>query len=226
MIKPILRQDIFKTNRNILSLIGELQNAMYQDDDFENEYEKLQYQTSFDVLNLQIESTEQFYSIIDFPHDNIDTYTSTLSKKLLHLLKKLHTKELYIVSGLKNNLTGAKRNKYKPLKDSVIRFEKLSGIENYDEAFELDLDDLPQCIETFFWLQRCDPSSPEFLYFVDKSDRFAFNICRYGNIHITEFEEELITTELLDKQGWEIITERCREKFSESTAIKGRKLNI
>lgn len=226
MIKPILRQEIFISNKNITSLIHELQKAIHEDDDnFENEKDKAEYDAQFDVLKIENERIKQYSSIIDFPHDNITTYTAVLSEKLIHLLQKLSIKELYIISALKWNLLGTKKNNYAPLKESRERFEKLIEKGNHDEAFVVDMEDLSQCVETFFWLERCDPSSPEYLFFTDKEDRFAFTLCKYGNLHVTEFESEIFTEDILKENGWYIVDERCAEKFSETSAIEGRKLN-
>ena len=226
MIKTVLRQEIFTINKNITSLIHELQMEMYEDDDnFEDEEGKAEYDAQFDALDIRLEQPKQYNSIIDFSHDDIFTYTATLSEKLVNLLRKLSIKELYIISVLKMELLGAKKNNYIPLKESVKRFEKLINNSNHNEAFELDLENLPQCIETFFWLQRCDTSSPEYLFFIDKEDRFAFTICRYGNLHTTEFETEILTEDILNDTGWYFVNERCYEKFSETNVIDGRKFD-
>lgn len=122
------------------------------------------------------------------------------------------------------NLLGAKKNNYPPLKESRKRFERLIGKSNCNEALLIDLEDFSQCIDTFFWLERCDPSSPEFIFFADKEDRFAFTLCKYGNLHITEFENEILTEEILNGTDWYFLDERCYNIFSETSTIEGRRI--
>lgn len=224
MIKPVLRQEIFTSNKNITSLIHELQKAMHEDDDnFENEYEKTKYDAQFDLLDSNIKKSKQHNFVIDFSHNDLTTYTAVLSEKLLNLLTILSIKELYIISDLKWNLLGTKKNNHPPLKESRKRFEKLIKKGNHDEAFVVDMENLPQCLETFFWLERCDPTSPAYIFFTDKEDRFAFTLCKYGNLHVTEFETEILTEDILIETGWHIVDEICSEKFSKTSAIEGRK---
>lgn len=224
MIKQVLRQDILNSNTNIASYIHELQSVMHEDDEdgFENAKEKDKYDAQFDILEIPFERSAYHHKPIGFDHENLSTFTLILSEKIITLLTTLNISELYIVSHLKMELLGARKNKYKPLKDSVARFEKLTGIPNTKESFEVDLEDLPQCIETFFWIERCDSSGPEFLFFCDKEDRFAFYLCKDANIHTLSHKDDYLNDDLLLSQGWHVIEGNCHDSFTNDGAIEGR----
>jgi hypothetical protein len=219
MIKQVLRTEIFESNNNITAVIKDIQIAFSNEDD-EFEEEEVDTIVINDVIDILVKNVEQHCNVISFDHSDIETFTAQLSKRLIGLLEILDIRELYIISHLKMNLLGNKNNNYKPLKNARMRFEKLTGMSNNDEAFEVDLIDFPQCIETFFWLQRCDPTTPEYLFFASKKDDFVFYICKYGKVHTIEFEKEILTPEILEKTGWQFINEQCFDTFSESNAIK------
>lgn len=225
MIKQVLRTEIFESNNNITAVIKDIQIA-FSDEDDEFEEEEVDAIVINDAIDILVKNVEQHCNVISFNHSDINTFTAHLSKRLISLLEILDIRGVYIISHLKMNLLGSKTNTYKPLKNARLRFEKLTGMSNNDEAFEVDLIDLPQCIETFFWLQRCDPSTPEYLFFASKKDDFVFYICKYGKVHTIEFEKEILTPEILEKTGWQFMDEQCFDTFSESNAIKGRVFNI
>lgn len=225
MIKQVLRTEIFENNNNIAVVIKEFQDFLIFDYD-ETEEEIAERIASHDAVNILVEKVKEHYSVISFNHSDINTFTAELSKRLIGLLEILDISEFYIISHLKMNLLGSKNNNYKPLKNARLRFEKLTGMPNNDEAFEVDLIDLSQCIETFFWLERCDPSAPEYVFFANKNDDFAFYLCKYGKVHTIEFAKEILTPEILENTGWQFLNERCGDNFSEDNAIKGRRLSL
>lgn len=123
-------------------MIQELQHSMHEEDGFETEEDKVEYDGQFDALNLDCKHVEQFNCVLQFPHDAIDTYTSALSDKIARLLETNAVESLYIISTFKMKLFGAKRNNSVSLKESLLRFEKLTGIKNTKEALEVDIEQL------------------------------------------------------------------------------------
>jgi len=230
MIKPVLRTEIFEKNRNITAFIQSIQKSFDTANDesyiYESEQERTDEIAMLDTLKISVRKVKEHYNVISFDHSDINTFTEQLSKRLIDLLTVLGIREMYIISHLKMDLLGRKINTYKPLKNSRLRFEKLIGIPNNDEAFEVDLIDLSQCIETFFWLERCDPSAPEYVFFTNKEDDFAFYLCKHGKVHTTAFEKETLTQEILERTGWQFLDERCDDNFTEDNAIKGRRLSF
>jgi len=226
MVTKISRLDVLNNN-NIAVVISEIQKVMYDDDpeNYLTESDRVDQLKSFDATGLITKPVEQFYSIISFEHSDIKTFTNELTAKILALLNLFNTTDIFIISHLKFNLFGKLKNKYPPLKNALEKTKKLLGSLNYDEAFQISLEDLHSFVETFFWIERCDPSAPEYIYFADLDDRFAFHFCKHGNIHLIEFENEIINTEILSSSNMYFVND-CWEQFSSKPGIEGRALSL
>ena len=226
MILKTERLEVLKNNNNIAVIISELQKVMYNDiDDFETESDRYNYLNSFDAIGLISQPVEQFYSIISFDHSDIKTFTKELTVKINILLSLMNSNELFIISHLKFNIFGTLKNNYPPLKDALQKTKRLLGTLNYDETLKISLEDLPLLVETFFWIERCKPSAPEYIYFADVNGSFAFHLCKYGNIHFIEFENAVINDDVLSDFKM-YFTDGCKEQFLNKPGIEGRVLSF
>ncbi|MEB2777665.1 hypothetical protein SYJ56_20285 [Algoriphagus sp. D3-2-R+10] len=81
-------------------------------------------------------------------------------------------------------------------------------------------------IEVFFWTVRCDPNTAKYILFFDTDEQLKFNICKYGNLHLTEFKQEKLTQEVLESLGWTVITGREYDQFTEDGGIEGRMISM
>jgi hypothetical protein len=124
----------------------------------------------------------------------------------------LNSTELFIISHLKFNIFGTLKNDFSPLKNALKKAKSLIKNLNYDEAFKVSIEDLPTFIETFFWLERSDPSAPEYIYFADVSGQFTFYLCKDGYIHFIEFENEIINAAILSSLDMYFV-DKCNVKF-------------
>lgn len=127
-----------------------------------------------------------------------------------------------MIGDVKLEFVGNPDNRYKPFQKAIKSFAELTGDIKYDEALIVDIKSLPKLIEIAFWMQRCDSSCPEFIYFADAKERLAFNICKSGSIHIIEFDCDIITNEIIEGLGMYFVKGHCEEKFSASSKIEGR----
>jgi len=93
----------------------------------------------------------------------------------------------------------------------------------YEQAFKINLIDLPTLIEIVFWIERCDARAPEFIYFSDVNERIAFYLCKYGGIHVIQYGERIVSDELIESLDMYFINDHCEEKFSSSSKIEGRR---
>ncbi len=228
MIQFITRKKVFETNATVAFEISTLQKAMFEDDIdlFENEQNKSAYEDLFDCKDLITEKVERFYKVLSFDHAEIKTFTKIISEKLVLLLTAVEIKKLIVVAHLKQNLFGANlQHKYPPVKKAFNNLEKITQSRNYKEAFKIDIEDLTAFIEIFFWIERCDASVPEYVFFFDEANRFAFNLCKDGNVHTIEFDREILSDSLLKEKQWYTIDGRCFDNFSKDGKIKGRITN-
>ena len=224
MIKPVTRDFVFKNFAAITSEIAEIQTAMFDDDPdyFLKDDDRQWYYDTHDAIALEAKKIKKYYSVISFDHTQITTFTDELSKKMVYLLNQLNIEEVVMIGHVKLEFVGNPDNKYKPFQKAIKSFAELTGEIKYDEALIVDMKSLPKLIEIAFWMERCDSSCPEFIYFSDVKERLAFYICKSGGVHIIEFDCDIVTDEVIEGLGMYFVKGRCEEKFSDSSKIEGR----
>jgi hypothetical protein len=228
MIELIERDDIFANYKIIASKIAEIQKIYYDDDIYsglEDENERIIYKNIFDAMDHDIfplNDNEKIFTAES--HMDIRTFPQKIYNLLLHFFEEISVKELFIISALKTNYFMALFNKYKHLVKAYKELEKIVGEKNYDGAFYVS-NLTEEIIFIIFWLCRCCPEMDTILIF-DKMERYYFNICKYGNIHFTELNGNIISNEILEKIGFKIVNGKEMDNFSEDGIIKGRRIKI
>jgi hypothetical protein len=214
MIRKAERKTIFSKHKTIAGEISEIQKVMCDDsDDFESEEERKQYLSQFDLLHEPENSGKSFHNIISFDHSDLKTYPKKLSGKLIALFSELNAADFLIVSHLKTNLFGNTNTNHPQLKQAYGKLKQILGSNYYDEALKIGIQDLEILIPIIFWMQRIDPSSPEYIYFFDEKNRFSFYICKYGKVHTIAYQEDVFTTDLLKKNHWKN-TDECKSDLN------------
>ena len=229
MILQLKRKEIFKHKKIIASEIKFIQQAIFDEDILgfcESEVEKNEYLERFDSINLDASKVNNFNKLIGLDHFEITTYVKKLSEKLIELFNYLNATNFYIISHLKIDFFGNLKNKYKPLVKAYQKLEIIVGKATYNEAFEINTSSLKEFLEILFWTSRCDPSTAEYVFIFDKEERFQFHLCKYGNIHLTEYNNELLSKELIEKSDLKLIEGDEYDKFGTEGKIEGRKLKL
>lgn len=227
MIEKIDRNIILERHENIASQISGMQRAFYDEDDLnscETDEEKKEYLSSYDAVNIYKDSKKSFNNTISFDYSDIETFTKVLTQNLTKLLSEFKIEKLIIITHFKMNFFGNLKIKHKHLKSAYDNLSKIVGCSSYEEAFKIDIEDLFNFIDSFFWMERIDGSAPEYIYFFDEKERLGFNLCRHGKVHTIEFDREILTPKVLNKYGWENVND-CSDTFNE-IKIKGRKIKV
>lgn len=229
MTRLIDRTTVFAQHKNIAAEISEMQKAFY-DDDYralcETEAEHQEYQDLFDLRHLSLPKNNKAYKVIAFNYSELKTYTRSLADKLKKLSIATGINNFIVVAHFKMPFAGNIQNKYPPLQKAFKKFESITGNINYHDAIEVDLDSLFDLVDIAFWVERCDASGPEYIFFHDTVGRLSFNICKHGNVHLLEYEKETLSEEMLQLHGWHVMDDRCYDKFTTDGRIKGRRLKI
>lgn len=229
MITLLDRKIVFKKYKKIASKISEMQGAFY-DEDYLKKFcktkkDKDKYLSLFDIKDLKLPNVEKTYKTISFDYDDIKTFTKALSDRLKKLLQQLNVKKLVVVAHYKMPFVGNTDNKYPPLQKAFRKLESITNEIKYENAFETDLETLFDLVDVAFWIERCDPSGPEFIFFHDIKEKLSFNICQYGSVHITEYERKRLTKKTLEQNGCYLVN-GCFDRFSSDGRIKGRRLKL
>ena len=227
MVKLIERKDIFSYFKVIASEIAKIQNIFYDHDlylDLEDDNDKKIYRAAFDALNYEKNQQNCDIKILTIEHNNIKTYSKVLHETISKLFNSISVKEIFIISGLKINFFNSFYNKYKPLTKAYKKLEEITNVKYYDEA--LCLNELSEEItDIIFWLARCCPDMDNIIIF-DNLERYHFNICEYGNIHLTELNGNKISEEVIAKIGLKCIEGEEYDHFSNNETINGRRIRI
>lgn len=198
------------------SEISRIQKEMYDPDELdfcENEAEKIKYLQSFDALLLPESNAVSYYKVISFHHSNLGTFTAELAQRLARLMEAASLEPSLVVTHLKTSIVRGNRRGHS-IGNALRRFSGVFPEPDFENAFRTDSGDFAKLIDVFFRLLRSEPTAPEYIFFTDRHDRFAFFLCRYGNVHTVEFGKEILTPELLADGQWFEVTTRCYEKFS------------
>lgn len=223
------RNEIVKAKRIIGSELTKIQNMFFDEEmlqHYKDDNEELLYWDMFDHYEKDEIEYSTFNKIIRLGHNNIDTFTNRLTEKLIELFQYINATEFIIISHLKLDFFGNRENKFKPLKKAYKKLEKIVGDKTYKEAFEIDINSLSDFIEILFWTTRCDPSIAEYIFLFNKDEEIQFHLCKYGNLHLTEYNKEQLTEDKLKQLGWAIIEGQEFDNFTESGKIEGRKIKL
>lgn len=174
------RKELLKNKTIIKSELNKIQKAFYDEDNLieykESNEEKL-YLEAFDFLNSETINYETYHKVIGVECSDIKCFTEVLSSKLIDLFRFMNIKKLFLISHLKLDFFGNRENDFQPLINSYNLLENIVEQKTYQEAFCFDLEDLPNFIEILFWISRCDPSAPEYIFIFDESENLQMNLC-------------------------------------------------
>jgi len=229
MITLITRKEIIRTKKIISSELTKIQKSFYDEEALQyykdNKEENL-YWEQFDCLKNKEINHPIFTKIIGLNHSDINSFVEHLSAKLMVLFQTLKITELVVIAYLKLDFFGGRENNYKFLKKSYKKLEKIVGNQVYKEAFIIDMGSLSDFIEILFWTKRCDPNVAEYIFLFDMNEQIQLCLCKYGNLHVTEYNKEQLTEGVLKELGWTIIEGREFDNFSETGKIEGRRIRL
>lgn len=227
MITLTTRNEVIKTKKIIGTELSKMQQAFFDEEMlqlYKDDHEEHLYWGMFDLLETKEVAYSIYHKIIGFEHSDIDTFTTKLTEKLKELLQTINVFDFTIIAHFKIDFFGNRDNPFKPLKNAYKKLEKIVGAKTFTEAFEIDINSLPDFIEILFWTTRCDPSVAEYIFFFDKDEQIQFHLCKYGNLHLTEYNNEQLTQDKLKELGWTMIKGQEFDNFTENGKIEGRKL--
>lgn len=229
MIKLVSRKEAVEQKRIICSALSKLQQAFYDEEMLQLYKEDGEEQLYWEQFDLYKESPINYaatHTIIGLSHTDIHSFTPLLAEKLKALLTVLGCHKLILLAHIKRDLFGNTAAEFAPLANAYKQLRKITGQQSYKEALATNLEDLPALIDIFFWISRCDPAAPEYIFFFDADEKVEFTICKYGNIHLTQFGNEVLTSTTLQTHGWRVIEGTEWDNFTEDSIIPGRKIRL
>jgi len=229
MTHLLSRQEIYQSKKIIASEIIKIQQSFFDEEllqSYKDDNEEHLYWEMFDTVTAKPEDYLSHHKILGLNYSDLHTYPQHLSQQLHKLFSFAGINELIILSHLKLDFFGNRENGYDPLIKSYNQLEKITGSNTYKEAFRFNLESLEEWTEILFWISRCDPSVSDYIFLFDPAEKIQFFICKYGNIHFTEHNEEFFTGSVLTKLGWTIIEGQEFDNFTTDGAIQGRQTKL
>ncbi len=229
MIKTIPRKEIFEKYSKIKTFIADFQSSVYLQESGDECFDKWfdENKSQFDLLEEEYPDFGSRFFKIETESGDLKNFPKQFSKSLLQLFKSVNTEKLIVISEFNKDIFGWKNHPYYKVKKSYQQLIEILGKDDCNDAMVFDIKDFPKLFEIFFWLERCDPAIPEFLFWFDEKEKFCFTLCKHGNIHITEFTyRKTIKENILKNLNLNKFDGYCSEPFSETGAIKGRMINI
>lgn len=225
MLTTANRKDIIESKKIICSELAKIQKSFYDEEVvqyYKDQGELSQFWEMYDCYNREALDYPVFHKVITINHTQLESFTATLTQKLTQLFEAINATDFIVVSHFKLDFFGNRDNDFAPLDAAYNELEKVVGGSKYNEAFKFNIQDLLKFVDIFFWITRCDPSAPEYIFLFDSKEQIQLNLCKYGNLHITEFNVERLTEDKLAKMGFSIITGPEFDNFDESGKIEGR----
>lgn len=224
MIYKIDRKDIFKLKfaSYIISTYQKTYRETDADVDEVNNY--INEICDFKEINSDFDGKFVESIIFNYNLNNIEDYLRIFPEKFKLLLSSVGIDSVYFLFYFNWNWF-AQNNDYMPVKYALNELEQITETDEYNGAFLVDLNSIEDFTKIVFWLNRCNASLPDII-FISEDKCFSGNICKYGNIHIDFYSNE-VRNQILEravKLGFEIVNQEL-EMFSKNGAIEGRQIN-
>lgn len=165
--------------------------------------------------------------IAELPFDDWDQFMDQVGNKLGELCLAMGWEQLFFITDSKTAFL-VQESDYQPCKEAEKKLIEMGLARDYSGGIILKATSLQSFIASAFWIERCNGSAP-YMYFAPKGSSIVGAICKYGNFHFdchdegeqAQFEAALAQT------GFDLAADGiCMEKFSETSAIEGRSIDL
>lgn len=215
LIEKLSRLEVAEKHEYIAKYISDIQNLFYSEQDlksFNNKQEKKFYLSSFDLKGLHFPEIESNYKIFGIKYKDPLTVHKELAKKFVELF---HIKEphFFITNIFKENLTilrsrieywNGQSSGEIMLREKIKEYIRIinEGV-YFDGILKIDISMFEEFLEFAVWFYHITNVGPDqgFIFFLENG-KFTFHLCKYGNIHLTEYGEESITISKLQEKDW------------------------
>lgn len=117
---------------------------------------------------------------------------------------------------------------YEPVKEAINTLIDMGMSKSSTDALRLGPRTIASFFRVIFWIIRCNAAAPE-ISFSSKNSNIIGTLCKYGNIHFDCYNEAEagLLRQALKAANFIVVADKiCTEKFSDATAIEGRKLDL
>lgn len=165
--------------------------------------------------------------IAEWPCRDINVFIEKIGPQIQALGQSMNWRSLLVISDVKNPYLEQK-NDFSPAKQARETLGEMGLSNDYHGGINLSDAAIAEFFSAIFWIVRCNACAPYILFSAPNS-AIVGTLCKYGNIHFECYEGCKLNKfkNALTMAGFEIPDDGlCREHFSSSSAIDGRRLQI
>ncbi len=165
--------------------------------------------------------------VLTLPSKSYKGHIKLIGKELVNLIKGLGYDHLVFL-GDDNTAWLRRLHTYEIFQESLQYLADNKIGRRFNGALQVDTTEIPVFIKHLAWLVRTNGILP-YIHFIDPGQNIIAEICQYGNLHFSTKNKKAdrLFHDLISGSTFEFLTESgCTNRFSKSSRIKGRTLEV
>ncbi|MBG9378805.1 hypothetical protein I5907_21410 [Panacibacter sp. DH6] len=165
--------------------------------------------------------------VLTVPSKSYKGHQKLLGTQIAYLAKNLGSDHLVFLGDI--DIAWLKRlDTYENFQEALQYLVGNKIGKRFNGALKVAISELPSFIKNLSWLVRTNGILP-YVHFTDPGQNIVAYICQYGNVHISTRSKtaDKRFKDIVSKSQFTYLTDtNCVNKFSKSSAIKGRTITV
>ncbi len=165
--------------------------------------------------------------IAELPTDDIGVFMAEIGTQTSALCQQMGWQTLFVLPYVRAPIL-SQDNDYRQALQATERLVELGLPRDYAGGLALDSADIAEVCAPLFWITRCNAAAP-YIAFAAPGSAVVGTVCKYGNYHLDVYDkdEHARLSNALAQIGFEVPDDGlCEERFAETSAIEGRRLDL
>ncbi|MBC7507724.1 MAG: hypothetical protein H7320_03105 [Ferruginibacter sp.] len=120
------------------------------------------------------------------------------------------------------------QNDFYKVKKARAYFTSIGVSDRFDGGLVVPTEEFNTFLPNLFWIIRCNADMP-LINFADDQQQLTARLCKHGNLHIYGLKDtiqERLTDWLITSKLHNIEWHQCSNQYYNTSAIKGRRINL
>jgi len=165
--------------------------------------------------------------IAELPIDELEVFMAQIGIKLKALCDHMNWSQIHIISDSRSPYL-LQDNAYPPVKLAEKKLNDMGLEHDFSGGIILESTSIQEFFSPIFWIVRCNASAP-YINFCAEGSKTVGVLCKYGNVHFEPYcerEKKQLLAAMGDTGFEESEDGCCYERFSEDSAMEGRKISL
>jgi len=163
--------------------------------------------------------------IAELPCKTFDLFAKTIGGKIEALCHAM-SRDVLLVLPVSATPFLVQENDYPPVERATAALIDMGLATDFPGGLVLQPSSAARVFGHLFWIVRCNASAP-YIAFAAGGSSVVGTLCDYGNIHFDTYQatEKVQLADALTEVGFNIPPDgMCEEKFSDESAVEGRRM--